>query len=99
MDSFISCHPAASPSADASPVPLAIPTQPKTVGEHLKRARLDRDLPQRLVAEAIGSHHASLLNWERGRAEPKRRYLPGILSFLGYDPRPLPNSSDSTPAR
>ena len=68
--------------------PPGYPEHPKTVGEHLKRARLDSGLPQRQVAEAIGFHHASLLNWQRGRAEPKRRYLPGILRFLGYDPRP-----------
>ncbi|HVT18119.1 MAG TPA: helix-turn-helix transcriptional regulator [Thermoanaerobaculia bacterium] len=66
------------------------------MGEHLRRARLDRGLPQRQVAAAIGCHHASLLNWERGRAEPKRRYLPGILRFLGYDPRPLAAVSAAT---
>ncbi|HXO43717.1 MAG TPA: helix-turn-helix transcriptional regulator [Thermoanaerobaculia bacterium] len=60
------------------------------MGEHLRRARLDRGLPQRQVAAAIGCHHASLLNWERGRREPEPRYLPSILRFLGYDPRPEP---------
>ncbi|SRR5258708_5171768 len=51
----------------------------KTLGEHLYRARLDCGLAQRQVAEAIGCHHASLLNWERGRKEPELRYLPAIL--------------------
>ena len=58
------------------------------MGEHLENVRLDRGLPQRQAAKAIGCHHGSLLNWERGRAEPNWRYLPGILRFLGYDPRP-----------
>jgi DNA-binding XRE family transcriptional regulator len=31
-----------------------------------------------------------LLNWEKGRAEPELRFLPAILVFLGYDPRPEP---------
>jgi hypothetical protein len=66
------------------------PEDPKTLGEHLRRARLDRGLLQRQVAEAIGCHHASLHNWKRGRREPEPRFLPGILRFLGYDPRPEP---------
>jgi transcriptional regulator with XRE-family HTH domain len=65
--------------------PPGYPEQPRTVGEHLKRARLERGLPQRQVAEAIGCHHASLLNWERGRREPELRYLPATLRLLGYD--------------
>jgi len=71
------------------------PEDPKTLGEHLRRARLDRGLPQRQVGEVIGCHHTSLLNWERGRAEPKLRYLPGILCSLGYDPgrRPRPSAA------
>jgi DNA-binding XRE family transcriptional regulator len=84
--SFISCHPAASPSEDANPGPPATPSTPRPWGEHLRRARLDRGLVQRQVAAAIGCHHASLLNWERGRREPELRYLPGILRFLGYEP-------------
>lgn len=60
------------------------------MGEHLRQVRLDRGLSQRRVAREIGCHHTSLLNWERGRREPELRYLPGILRFLGYDPRPEP---------
>ena len=56
------------------------------MGEHLKRRRLDLKLLQRQVAEAIGCSKASLLNWERGRAEPELRFMPAIIRFLGYDP-------------
>jgi transcriptional regulator with XRE-family HTH domain len=60
------------------------------LGEHLRRVRLDRSLPQRQVAEAIGCSQASLANWEMGHRAPEARFLPGILSFLGYGPRPEP---------
>ena len=56
------------------------------MGEHLKRRRLDLKLLQRQVAEEIGCSKASLLNWERGRAEPEFRFMPAIIRFLGYDP-------------
>ena len=65
---------------------------PKTLGEHLRRVRLDRGLWQKHVAREIGCSKASLLNWEKGRAEPELRFLPAILRFLGYDPRPEPET-------
>jgi transcriptional regulator with XRE-family HTH domain len=55
------------------------------LGEHIRKARLDRGQRQREAAEAIGCHPSSLLNWERGRAVPELRFLPAILCFLGYD--------------
>lgn len=60
------------------------------MGEHLRRVRLDRGLSQRQAAEAIGCHPTALLPWEKGSAEPELRFLPAILRFLGYDPRPAP---------
>jgi transcriptional regulator with XRE-family HTH domain len=68
------------------------PEEPSTIGEHIKRRRLDRGLLQRDIAVEIGCSEASLLNWERGRAEPEVRFIPSVLRFLGYDPRPAPLS-------
>jgi transcriptional regulator with XRE-family HTH domain len=62
------------------------------LGEHLRRVRLDRGLSQRHAAEAIGCHATALLHWEKGSAEPELRFLPAILRFLGYDPRPEPRT-------
>jgi hypothetical protein len=70
--------------------PAGYPESPKTLGEHLRRTRLARSLLQRQAAEAIGCHHASLLNWEKGRVAPEVRFWPAVLGFLGYDPRPKP---------
>lgn len=68
------------------------PEDPKTLGEHLRRVRLDRGLWQKHVAAEIGCSKASLLNWEKRRAAPEVRFWPAILRFLGYDPRPVPAS-------
>jgi transcriptional regulator with XRE-family HTH domain len=62
------------------------------LGEHLRRVRLDRSLLQKQVAGEIGCSKASLTNWEKGHAEPELRFLPAILRFLGYDPRPEPTT-------
>ncbi len=66
------------------------PAEPRTVGEHLKRARLDRGIQQRDAGRAIGCDPGTLLNWEKGRVAPDVRFWPAILRFLGYDPRPEP---------
>ena len=47
---------------------------------------------QREVAEQLGISDCTLLLWENGRATPEDRYLPRIMSFLGYDPRPEPRT-------
>jgi transcriptional regulator with XRE-family HTH domain len=60
------------------------------VGEHLKRARLDRGIQQRDAARSIGCRPAALGSWEKGRVAPDVRFWPAILAFLGCDPRPEP---------
>ena len=45
---------------------------------------------QRDVAERIGVDTATVTNWERDHAAPEFRWLPAIVDFLGYDPRPQP---------
>jgi len=60
------------------------------VGEHLKKARLDRGIRQRDAARSIGCRPAALGSWESGRVAPDVRFWPAILAYLGYDPRPEP---------
>jgi len=50
--------------------------------------RLDRRLRQKDVAEQLGADPFTVLNWETGATNPKFRYLPGIIQFLGYNPFP-----------
>lgn len=44
------------------------------------------------MAEQIGAHYKSYDNWEQDKHEPEARYWPAILSFLGTDPRPEPET-------
>ena len=79
------------------PRPAGYPArESRTSGEHLKKARHDRGVPQRRhpaereTARAIGCNPLTFLNWEKGRLAPDARFWPKILTFLGYDPRPEP---------
>jgi transcriptional regulator with XRE-family HTH domain len=68
------------------------PETPHTLGEHLKKARLDRGIEQKDAARAMGCDPGTLANWEKGRVSPDVRFWPAILAFLGYDPRPEPQT-------
>lgn len=71
-----------------TPLPEGYPENPETIGEHIRCARLDQGLLQRDVAEIIGVSQSTVLNWETQGVEPEVRYLPSIIAFLGFDPRP-----------
>jgi len=69
------------------------PIEPKTVGEHVKKRRLDLGLKQKEVATHLGIHFTTLQLWERGIGDPGVKSLPGIIRFLGY----VPFACDLTP--
>ena len=71
---------------------LLPPNYPKsliTIGDHIRKVRLDRGLRQRDVANLIGVDPFTILNWERRITNPKFRYMPAIIRFLGFNPCPI----------
>jgi len=65
------------------------PANPKSLGEHVKKRRMDLGLKQAEVAGLVGVDKWTVLNWERGKTEPVVRYYSAILAFLGYNPLPV----------
>ena len=61
--------------------------QPKTIGEHLNKRRLELGLEQEQVAKMMGVTWLSVSNWERGVYRPTKKAMNPIIAFLGYDPR------------
>jgi len=68
------------------PLPKAYPQALKTLGDHLRKRRLDLKLLQKEVAEKLGVEEATVWNWENNYSSPKLRYIPEIIRFLGYMP-------------
>ena len=62
------------------------PVYPQTTGEHIRKKRLDLKLYQKDVAKILGVQTATVWNWEKGGREPDLRWIPQIISFLGYIP-------------
>lgn len=73
------------------PAPAGYPANPKTFGEHLRKRRMDLGLFQRDAAAQLGASEASVWLWEKDRGTPELSFLPAILTFLGYDPQPVPS--------
>ena len=59
---------------------------PQTVGEHIRKVRIERDLLQLDVARLIGVSDESIYYWENGRSVPQVQFYPAIIAFLGFYP-------------
>jgi len=70
------------------PLPRGYPGTLGTLGDHLRRRRLDLGLLQREVAERLGVAPGTVTNWELNRTSPALSSLPGIICLLGYNPTP-----------
>jgi DNA-binding transcriptional regulator YiaG len=62
------------------------PVQLDTLGDHIRKVRLDRVLSQKQVAELIGVDEDTITTWENGRRRPQIQWYPKILAFLRYNP-------------
>lgn len=73
------------------PKPPSYPSVLNTLGDHIRKKRLDLRLLQRQVAQQIGVSEATIYNWEGNRTKALRK-IPAVLRFLGYSPWPNPAS-------
>lgn len=69
--------------------PKGYPVSPVSIGEHIRKKRIDCNLHQQDVAELFGVTESTLWNWEHGTT-PLVRYMPKIVEFLGYEPFSVP---------
>ncbi len=68
------------------PLPSAYPQTPKTLGDHLRKRRLDLKLLQKEVAQNLGVGESSVYNWENNLTKPALKYIPKIIELLKYVP-------------
>lgn len=68
------------------PKPKKYIQEPKTLGEHILKNRLEKGLFQEDVAALIGVTSNSITNWELNHNQPDLRFYPSIIKFLGYNP-------------
>ena len=58
------------------------PKNPETLGEKIRKARMDKGLEIKELADIIGVTEDTVINWEIRGMLPRKRYLEAIKSFL-----------------
>ncbi|MEI6575087.1 MAG: helix-turn-helix transcriptional regulator [Bacteroidota bacterium] len=64
---------------------IKYPANPKTIGEHLRKKRLEEKLLQKDVAKMLGVTEDTVTNWENNRSIPMKKLRLEIINFIGYD--------------
>jgi DNA-binding XRE family transcriptional regulator len=64
----------------------AYPEELNTLGDHLRKVRLDRGLSQPDVAKLLRVATDTITCWELNRNQPSAKLAKRIISFLGYFP-------------
>jgi transcriptional regulator with XRE-family HTH domain len=57
----------------------------ETLGDHIKKRRMDLKLTQRELAGRLGISKDTIRFWEKNQAKPSLAKIPKIIEFLGYD--------------
>ncbi len=70
--------------------PKELTEDPVTLGDHLRRRRLELGLFQKDVAVQIGVTASTIWNWENGWSSIALHCMPKVITFLGYNPIPCP---------
>ena len=71
------------------PLPPEFSREPVTLGDHLRRRRIQLCLNQKVVAAKLGVIPSTIWNWEHGWTIDLR-FIPRVIAFLGYNPTPPP---------
>ena len=61
------------------------PKDPKTLGEHIRKARMDRRIMVKELAERIDVVPETVINWEKHNLRPTPRHLERLREVLGLN--------------
>ena len=76
-----------------SAVKSGYPKSPQTIGEHIRKRRMDLQLKQEELAVIFDVSTDTITNWENNRSTPQISYYPALISFLGYLPTDIDAST------
>jgi transcriptional regulator with XRE-family HTH domain len=71
-------------------IPKELTEEPITLGDHMRRRRLELGLYQKDVAKQIGVTTSTIWNWENNWSSITLSCMPKVIEFLGYNPVPFP---------
>ena len=62
----------------------AYPKEPKTLGQHIRKARMDKGLLIRELAEFVGVSPDTVINWELRGVKPTAQRLSRVKGVLQF---------------
>lgn len=62
------------------------PVECKTLGDHMRKTRIDKGLSQAKVATLLNVTEGTVTGWELGHHAPQVPQRARIIRFLGFDP-------------
>ena len=74
------------------PYGQSYPANPKTLGDYIRKRRLELRLLQKDVASFVGVCEDTVTLWENNQTEPKAKYVAKIIQFMGEVPPIFPDS-------
>ncbi|MEE1947261.1 transcriptional regulator [Pedobacter sp. KR3-3] len=74
-------------------MPISYPEIPVSIGDHIRKKRMDLKLFQKDVAKICGVTEDCITNWEKNRCTPQIQFFPIIIKFLGYLPFEVDNTT------
>jgi len=66
--------------------PSKLPQNPVSIGEHIKKRRLEQRFSQKGLAQILGVNECTIWHWENNYYQPQTRFLSKIIEFLEYNP-------------
>jgi ribosome-binding protein aMBF1 (putative translation factor) len=61
------------------------PKDPRTLGDHIRKARMDRHLMVKELAKCVGVVPETVINWEKRNLTPTRKHMERIRAVLGLN--------------
>lgn len=65
---------------------IPVPREPKTIGEHLRKRRLELAIFQSQAARRLRVSTVTLSRWECDKVYPTWPQQPAVIAYLGFDP-------------
>lgn len=65
---------------------MQVSTRIETIGDRVRKRRLDLGLLQKEVADQLGVDLNTVHNWECNKTTPQLGFLPRVIRVIGYDP-------------
>ena len=65
---------------------MGMPQELITLGDHIKKKRLENNLFQKDIAKFIGTDNFTIVNWGNKTKDIPAKYYPKIMEFLTYCP-------------